>query len=295
MQSKKMPLVSVITPTYNKGYLLWKAIQSMQRQSYPNWEMIIVDDGSTDDTKKVVAEFQRDPRIKYIKNEKNGGQSFSRNVGLKNAQGDFIAYLDNDDVLYENYLSTYLAYFEKNPEKIFAVCNYNYRIELYDAEYKLIDIAESRSSEKDHITLQDYFHWNVKVFTTGIMHKAIAYKKGVKWDKTIAGPEDVDYILQLGEKFPNGFIHIPYVLCEFTQRYGKDSATSKTSYEKWAHNFEKIYLKYKNNPLMEGQSWYPKKIQLYRKMQEQLDSGELPPITFRFFPQYYKKDISKKS
>ena len=57
---------SIIIPTYNRGYILWKTIQSVQNQSWNDWELIVVDDGSTDDTKKVVREFQSDPRIHYF-------------------------------------------------------------------------------------------------------------------------------------------------------------------------------------------------------------------------------------
>src|SRR5580704_19397684 len=91
-------LFSIIIPTYNRGYILWKTIQSVQKQVYPYWELLIIDDGSTDDTEKVVAEFQQDPRILYEK-RKNSGANKARNYGLEKAKGDLIAYLDSDDYL----------------------------------------------------------------------------------------------------------------------------------------------------------------------------------------------------
>ena len=98
MQMKNNPTVSVIIPTYNRAYLIDRAIQSVLNQSYQDFEMIIVDDGSTDDTKEVVTEFQeQDKRIRYIRHEKNKGGSAARNTGIKSAEGDYVAFLDDDD------------------------------------------------------------------------------------------------------------------------------------------------------------------------------------------------------
>lgn len=91
-------LVSCIVPSYNRAHLLKEAIESTLSQSYPNWELIIVDDRSTDNTAEVVAGYQRkDPRIKYYLNPEKGVSS-ARNYGARMAQGDFLAFLDDDDV-----------------------------------------------------------------------------------------------------------------------------------------------------------------------------------------------------
>lgn len=91
-------LVSCIVPSYNRAHLLKEAIESTLCQTYPNWEMIIVDDGSTDDTAEMVATYQeKDPRIKYYLNKEKGVSS-ARNLGIKMAQGNYIAFLDDDDL-----------------------------------------------------------------------------------------------------------------------------------------------------------------------------------------------------
>lgn len=90
-----MPRVSVIIPTYNHAHYLPLAIQSVLDQTYTDWEAIIVDDGSTDDTAAVVAQFT-DPCIHYIHQE-NQGLSAARNTGIRAAQGDYLAFLDADD------------------------------------------------------------------------------------------------------------------------------------------------------------------------------------------------------
>lgn len=90
-------LVSIITPSYNTAQYIADTIRSVQSQTWNHWEMIIVDDCSTDDTDSVVASFH-DPRIRYLKNEINSGAAVSRNRALREAQGRWIAFLDSDDL-----------------------------------------------------------------------------------------------------------------------------------------------------------------------------------------------------
>lgn len=92
-----MELVSCITPTFNRKELLERAIRSCTDQTYHNWEMVIVDDGSSDGTEQMVKEIQKaEPRVKYFKNPKKGANS-ARNMGIIQSSGDFIVFLDDDD------------------------------------------------------------------------------------------------------------------------------------------------------------------------------------------------------
>lgn len=90
-------LVSVIMPSWNTSNFIAESIQSVIDQTYENWELIIVDDCSTDNTDDVVAKFT-DKRIRYFKNEKNSGAALSRNRALREARGEWIAFLDSDDL-----------------------------------------------------------------------------------------------------------------------------------------------------------------------------------------------------
>jgi GT2 family glycosyltransferase len=91
-------LVSVVVPTYNRAYCLPRTIASVQAQTYPHFEILVVDDGSTDNTRELVAELAaRDERIRYL-HQPNGGVSAARNCGLRAVRGDFVALLDSDDV-----------------------------------------------------------------------------------------------------------------------------------------------------------------------------------------------------
>jgi glycosyltransferase involved in cell wall biosynthesis len=96
-RTKSDLLVSVVLPTYNRAGLLTRAIESVLQQTYSNFELIVVDDCSTDCTEDVVKEFQ-DNRIRYIRHEKNRGAPIARNNGIRAAKGNYIAFQDSDDV-----------------------------------------------------------------------------------------------------------------------------------------------------------------------------------------------------
>ena len=104
-------MFSIIIPTYNRENHLPKAIESVLSQSFTDWELIIVDDGSTDNTSNVVASYN-DPRIKYIYQE-NTERSAARNNGIRNAKGEWICFLDSDDVYAPNHLQVISEYIEK--------------------------------------------------------------------------------------------------------------------------------------------------------------------------------------
>lgn len=90
------PLISIITPAYNSERFIGDAINSVLEQTYPNWEMVIVDDCSTDKTVEVIKQY-KDPRIILIALEENGGPAIARNTAMDNANGRFYAFLDSDD------------------------------------------------------------------------------------------------------------------------------------------------------------------------------------------------------
>ncbi len=96
-------MISIITPTYNRQEKLQRTIKSILAQTSDDWELFVVDDGSTDETEQVVQQYLTDSRIKYIKKE-NTGAAHTRNVGATYAKGEFIAFLDSDDELLPNYV-----------------------------------------------------------------------------------------------------------------------------------------------------------------------------------------------
>ena len=122
----EQPLVSIIMATYNRAEDLPKAVRSILAQSYAHWELLLVDDGSTDATPSVVAQFS-DPRIRPLRLAKNAGVSVARNRGLSEARGELIAYLDSDNWWDPRFLSAMVMAMRQNKAR-FAYCGqYLYR------------------------------------------------------------------------------------------------------------------------------------------------------------------------
>ena len=147
----KESLITVIIPTYNRAYCIKKSIDSVLSQTYENIELIIVNDGSTDNTDDVVGSYS-DSRIRYIKFEKNEGVSKARNEGIKLAEGEYIAFHDSDDVCHSDRLEKQLRLMEKIPECQLVFCKYRAysdivvdvpqedEYDLSDSKYGLLDI-----------------------------------------------------------------------------------------------------------------------------------------------------------
>jgi len=101
------PLVSIITPSYNSEEYIAETIRSVQTQTYPYWELIIVDDGSTDNTTKILKHFTfSDSRISVIELSKNSGSAVARNIGIREAKGSFMTFIDSDDIWFTDFIES---------------------------------------------------------------------------------------------------------------------------------------------------------------------------------------------
>jgi len=107
------PLVSIVMPAFNSGETIADSITSVLGQSHSNWELLIVDDGSTDDTRAVVSTFLSDRRIRLLKGAGRGGPARARNVGLEVASGDMVAFLDSDDQWVAHKTEAQLAFMKR--------------------------------------------------------------------------------------------------------------------------------------------------------------------------------------
>jgi glycosyltransferase involved in cell wall biosynthesis len=116
-------LVSIIMPSYNTAKFIAESIEAVVKQTYSNWELLIVDDCSSDNTDEVVESFLVDTRIKYFKNAKNSGAAVSRNRALREAKGKWIAFLDSDDLWMPEKLEKQIKFMEKH-DYHFSYTNY---------------------------------------------------------------------------------------------------------------------------------------------------------------------------
>lgn len=148
----KQPLVSVIIPTFNRGYVLHKAIESVLNQTYKNIEIIIVDDGSTDNTKNVVSTFG--DKLLYIY-KSHSGQGDTRNLGLQYSKGEIIAPLDSDDTLNKNFLKKSVHYMLiHNLDMFFS--NFIHRISKKNKKNALSYFSKTRNMSNDSFYMFDY-------------------------------------------------------------------------------------------------------------------------------------------
>jgi len=151
------PLVSIIIPTFNRVHLIGETLQSVISQTYTNWECIVVDDNSTDETIQKVVSFQeKDCRFKLIKKskEERQGAGISRNVGLKIASGEYIQFLDSDDILKENKIEEQIKLLLNENEYTIATCKWG----KFSSLNKGISIYENKEDYRDFIDIKDYFN-----------------------------------------------------------------------------------------------------------------------------------------
>ena len=139
------PLVSVIIPTYNRSSILFNTIKKVFNQTWENMQLIIVDDYSSDDTRKTI-QLINDSRIKYKRTERNLGCAGARSLGVQSSEGEFITFLDDDDEWKNNYLKNQLQVFKEYPLLDFVICDYQvqnikssgqfYNMKLFSKNFK---------------------------------------------------------------------------------------------------------------------------------------------------------------
>ena len=125
MQQFNLNLVSVIIPTYNRVNSLTDSLTSITNQTYKNIELIVVDDNSLDNTKEIICSLEI-PNLKFLTHEKNLGAPAARNSGIKNCTGDFIAFMDDDDMWHPEKIERQLNYLIQNPEADAVFCEFKY-------------------------------------------------------------------------------------------------------------------------------------------------------------------------
>jgi glycosyltransferase involved in cell wall biosynthesis len=190
-------MVSVIIPLYNQAQYLNDCLTSVVQQSYSNWECIIVNDGSTDNSHEIAKEWvERDNRFRYF-HKKNGGLSSARNYGLRMSKGEFIQFLDSDDLIEKNKLANGVN---------FLINNSNINIVYSSAKFFFGDDSKDSylSREKDGTdwTLErispsyDYVNriseWNIMVVSAPLLRKSLCEKVGF-FDENLKSLEDWDY------------------------------------------------------------------------------------------------------
>ena len=190
------PLVSVIIPTYNRAAYLQKALQSVNEQTYQTLEIIVIDDGSTDGTRKMLEGYGGQLRYFY---QENRGISGARNSGIKKAHGEYIAFLDSDDFWLPDKTEQQLALFMQHPE-YGLVASRCASIRL-DGSYR-----EKNRPGRSGWVLDDLFKANF-IRTSAAMVKQECFNTIGLFDEDLKECEEYDLWLRIAARYPMGFIN----------------------------------------------------------------------------------------
>jgi glycosyltransferase involved in cell wall biosynthesis len=189
---RENPLVSVIIPTYNRGWTLNEAVDSVLAQDFTDFELIVADDGSTDNTQDILSSYKED--IIVLK-QNNKGVSSARNRGIASASGRFIAFLDSDDLWLPQKLSIQVDFFNANPEAL--ICQ---------TEEKWIRNSIFVNPKKRHRKLSGYIFeqslYLCLVSPSAVMMKRSLFEKTGIFDESLPACEDYDMWLRVSSRYP---------------------------------------------------------------------------------------------
>lgn len=212
---KNTPLVSIIIPIHNQVDFLKKAIESVLNQIYQNFEVIIVNDGSTDQTREMVFSF-KDERVIYLWQE-NKGAALARNTGIEKAKGKYIAFLDADDLWLPEKLQKQVEFMEKNPEigLLGTAC-----VQVNEKGEK---IKEKIFPTENKILQKDLIKYNPFI-QSSVMVKKEVFDKAQGYDEEFLESEDYDLWLRIAKRHKITNLSEPLVLKTY---YLKNLSSSK--------------------------------------------------------------------
>lgn len=236
-----MPYFSIVIPVFNKEKFVAKTLKSVLAQTFSDFEIIVVNDGSTDESEASIAEI-KDERIRYF-SKQNEGVAVARNFGIEKASTDFICFLDADDYWYPDFLETMHRYSWKLPEqKVFAAA-----IEI-ETQNKVLKAQYSISKNSD-FGIVNFFEASQKecvLWTSSIcIHKSVFAKVG-EFDTNIKHGEDTELWIRIGLHFPVVFIH--KILARYI--YDAQSVSRKQNYFFEKYTFEKYASEESKNPAL---------------------------------------------
>lgn len=188
--------ISVIIPTYNRAHIITDALESVLLQTYSNWECIIIDDGSTDDSERIIKEFIfTDNRFKFIKrpSSRNKGAATCRNIGLENATGDYIQFLDSDDFIAINKFEVQIKFLKNENLTTIGTCRYG----IMRPIWKKPKIFYGYSTFKAFENPQDLFKIFAINFSYFPLHvyliPSMVIDKAGKWNEKLTVNDDGEY------------------------------------------------------------------------------------------------------
>ena len=204
--------VSVILPTFNRAYVLERAIRSVLAQSYENLELIVADDGSTDGTSSLVAAV-KDERVRYVRTEKNRGAAGARNYGLQCATGVFVAFQDSDDYWRPEKLRLQVEELEKEQA---GFCYHKVQYDFGEGQIAVLPQEHSPLEQKCGDIYAQLLHENMVDCPALLVRRECLEEVGA-FDEGLRALEDYDLALRLGNAFYAAFVNQVLVDKSYTE------------------------------------------------------------------------------
>ena len=227
MNEAKPPLVSVIIPTWNRAKIVTeRTIRSVLAQTYQNIECILVDDGSTDDTEaRVTAMAQADPRLKYFK-KKNGGQGAARNYGVRQAQGEYIAFTDDDDEFLPGYMEVAMEHYRALPPEV-----------SYISSGAIIRDLDGRESY--YLPEIEPF-WKFSIGNGWVFRRHVFFDHQLFFHEDRVGFDDLDLLIRFHLAGQKGFV-FPEALRVYYTAIGTKKFSASKNYDQQCKDFEVFF------------------------------------------------------
>jgi glycosyltransferase involved in cell wall biosynthesis len=218
LNQKDYPLVSIIIPTFNRAGIISKAIKSVLNQTYKNWELIIIDDGSVDNTKEVVKSYSSKykNKIKYYY-KKNGGVCSARNFGIQKANGEYISLLDSDDEYKPRRIEIQLK-ITRRRNALFSLSN---------CIVSINNIKKILKNETNHFIEKKEIVKGAIRFSASLMLFKKDILKNIDFDESLPAENDLDFILRLTSKYNILYVNNRLVIIYKTLDYERISTNPK--------------------------------------------------------------------
>jgi len=233
-------VISVVTPAYNVESYISATINSVLDQTFTDFEYLIIDDGSTDNTLAIANSFAaRDPRIRII-SQSNRGCAGARNTGVKNSQGEYISFIDGDDIWHPTKLMVQLSQIQSLPKQIGAVFCWS----------ELIDENAQPMGKKQMATVGTYDLYRLlqgncpQGNASCLLVRKQCFEEAGLFDETLSGPDDFEMWLRIADNSQHPYFYaFPDVLVKYRQRSGRVS----NQHQKMNNRLEIVLNRYSSN------------------------------------------------
>lgn len=284
------PLVSVIVPVYNHEKFIGETIQKVISQTYQNWEMLVVNDCSTDGSWKIIKELARkDDRIRTFKNKKNRGLVLNWKFLINNSRGEFVAFLEGDDFFYRNNLRKKMKIFEEYPDVGMVYCNFNVVNEKGEVitknhnKFQHIKTYRNESIEPSEYLYSKYHLVNSygQVMVRKCIFDKIGYPRTLDYTEKVFLPSDWDFNFRVSTQ--NKIYFTDDILFAYRRHSNNCSYNAAKAYRHISLVLDEYADKFKNDSGIIAAIHYKRRRYMYSKIIYYLEQGKKLKAWQEFF------------